>query len=185
MGAPLQQALILIVQTVFQLYLMLVLLRFLLQVAKADFYNPLSQFIVKATNPLVVPLRRIIPGFAGFDIASLVLALVVYMIGVTLIGLILGGLIPILNILIYSVIGVANLIIYIYFGALIINVIASWVAPGSYHPALVLVNQILEPLMAPIRRLIPPMGGIDISPIFVFLLLRVLQIFLPATPLGF
>lgn len=178
MGAPLQEALILIVRTLFQMYLLVVLLRFLLQVAKADFYNPISQFIVKATNPLLVPLRRIIPGFGGIDIASLVLALVVQMIGITLLSVIAGGLPPIVSIVVYSIVKVASLIISIFFWALIINVVASWIAPGSYHPALVLISQILEPLMAPIRRLIPPMGGIDISPIFAFLLLQVLQIFL-------
>lgn len=178
MGAPLQEALILIVRTLFQMYMLVVLLRFLLQVAKADFYNPISQFIVKATNPLLVPLRRIIPGFAGIDVASLILAFVIQIIGITLISVIAGALPPMLSIIIYSIVKVASLIISVYFWALIINVVASWVAPGSYHPALVLIAQILEPLMAPIRRVIPPMGGIDLSPIFAFLLLEVLQIFL-------
>ena len=82
MAPALQEALIFIIQTVFQLYLTVVLLRFLLQVARADFYNPISQFIVKATNPPLKPLRRIIPGFGGFDLASLVLALIVQLLAI-------------------------------------------------------------------------------------------------------
>jgi YggT family protein len=181
--APLIEALIFIIQTLFHFYLLLVLLRFILQVARADFYNPISQFIVKATNPPLKPLRRIIPGLAGVDLASLLLALIIQLLAIWSVAALYGlGFINPLTVIIWAFAGTSSFIVNIFFFGLIISVISSWIAPGSRHPALMLVQQMLEPLMAPIRRLIPPMGGIDISPIFAFLLLQVLKIFISYVP---
>lgn len=175
--APLQEIGTLIVQTLGSLYLLVVMLRFLLQQARADFYNPISQFIVKATNPLLIPLRRVIPGLMGIDLAAIVLALVVQFLVIELGALILlGGLINPLVALMWSAVGLLALTANIYFWGLLIMVIASWVAPHSSNPALRLVLQLVEPVMAPFRKLLPDMGGIDISPIFAFLALNVVQI---------
>ncbi len=185
MAPALQEALIFIIQTVLQLYLMVVLLRFLLQVARADFYNPISQFIVKATNPPLKPLRRIIPGLGGFDLASLVLALLVQLVAIWSVAALYGlGFLNPLIALTWAIAGTVAFIINIFFFGLIISVVVSWVAPGSHHPIIILVHQILEPLMGPIRRLIPSMGGLDISPIFAFLFLEVLRIFLRYVPVN-
>ena len=173
------EALIYIIQTLGSLYLLIVLLRFILQLVRADFYNPLSQFIVKATQPLVTPLRRVIPGFAGLDLASLVLAIVVQLllmvITLTLMGYNVGGFI--LQLLVWSLIGVTSLFLKVFFFALIISVILSWVAPGSYNPGAQLVNQICEPLLAPFRKLLPNLGGLDISPIFAFITINLIDRF--------
>lgn len=173
------EALIYIIQTLGSLYLLIVLLRFILQLVRADFYNPLSQFIVKATQPLVTPLRRIIPGFAGLDLASLVLAILVQMllmiVTLTLMGYNVGGFI--LQLLVWSMIGVTSLFLKVFFFALIISVILSWVAPGSYNPGAQLVNQICEPLLAPFRKLLPNLGGLDISPIFAFITINLIDRF--------
>ncbi len=173
------EALIYIIQTLGSLYLLIVLLRFILQLVRADFYNPLSQFIVKATQPLVKPLRRIIPGFAGLDLASLVLAILVQLllmvITLTLMGYNVGGFI--LQLLVWSLIGVTSLFLKVFFFALIISVILSWVAPGSYNPGAQLVNQICEPLLAPCRKLLPNLGGLDISPIFAFITINLIDRF--------
>ena len=172
-------AAIFVVQTLVSLYLAIVLLRFVLQLVKADFYNPLSQFIVKATQPLVTPLRRIIPGFAGLDLASLVLAILVQLllmiVTLTLMGYNVGGFI--LQLLVWSMIGVTSLFLKVFFFALIISVILSWVAPGSYNPGAQLVNQICEPLLAPFRKLLPNLGGLDISPIFAFITINLIDRF--------
>lgn len=182
---PMTEAIVFIVQTLFHLYMLVVLLRFLLQVARADFYNPVSQFIVKVTNPPVKPLRRIIPGLAGLDLASLLLALMIQIVAISTVTLLLGyGLLNPLQLLLWAVVGTISFIVNIYIFSLIIAVIASWVAPGSYNPALMLISQLLEPVVGPIRRIMPDLGGIDISPIFVFLLLQVVQIFLKAVPLN-
>ncbi len=173
------EALIYIIQTLGSLYLLIVLLRFILQLVRADFYNPLSQFIVKATQPLVTPLRRIIPGFAGLDLASLILAIVVQLVlmivTLTLMGYNVGGFI--LQLLVWSLIGVTSLFLKVFFFALIISVILSWVAPGSYNPGAQLVNQICEPLLAPFRKLLPNLGGLDISPIFAFITINLIDRF--------
>jgi len=167
----------LIIDTLSSLYLMIILLRFILQLSRADFYNPISQFVVKATNPLVVPLRRIIPGVAGIDLASIVLAVLfqAVVIGVKLAVLGLGMANPV-GILVMSLVLVIGMILKVYFWSLLIMIVASWIAPGSMHPALVLINQICEPVMAPFRKLLPPMGGLDLSPILVFLVLQVLSV---------
>ncbi|WP_417703661.1 YggT family protein [Pseudomonas sp.] len=174
------EALIYIIQTLGSLYLLIVLLRFILQLVRADFYNPLSQFIVKATQPLVTPLRRIIPGFAGLDLASLVLAILVQLllmvVTLTLMGYNVGGFI--LQLLVWSLIGVTSLFLKVFFFAMIISVILSWVAPGSYNPGAQLVNQICEPLLAPFRKLLPNLGGLDISPIFAFIAINLADRFI-------
>jgi YggT family protein len=173
------EALIYIIQTLGSLYLLIVLLRFILQLVRADFYNPLSQFTLKATQPLLKPLRRIIPGLGGLDLASLVLAILVQVLLMVVIILIAGAnpLAVGLQLLVWAVIAVTSLFLKIFFFAMIISVILSWVAPGSYNPGAQLVNQICEPLLAPFRRLIPNLGGLDISPIFAFIALNLLDRF--------
>jgi YggT family protein len=166
-----------LVQTALSLYLLVMLLRFLFHFSRADFYNPISQFVVRATNPLVRPTRRLFPAFGRFDSASLVLAVVLQALGIVTLLLLHGvGLVGPTLILAWSVIGVLGLLVNIYFFALLAMIIISWVAPTSRHPALLLLWQITEPVMAPVRRILPPMGGLDFSPILVFILINVLQI---------
>ncbi|WP_122569596.1 YggT family protein [Pseudomonas viridiflava] len=172
----LNTAAIYVLQTLGSLYLTLILLRFVLQLVRANFYNPLSQFIVKATQPLLKPLRRIIPSIFGLDMSSLVLAIIVQMILMALTLLLTAGTAgdPLL-LLLWSIISVTALFLKIFFFALIISVILSWVAPGSNNPGAELVNQICEPALAPFRRIVPNLGGLDISPILAFLVLKLLD----------
>jgi len=168
-----------VVQTLGSLYLLIVLLRFILQLVRADFYNPLSQFIVRATQPLLKPMRRVIPGFGGVDVASLVLAVLVQLVLLALIIKLMGyALPPILQLLVWSLVGITALFLKIFFFALIISVILSWVAPHSHNPAAILVIQICEPVLAPFRRFLPSMGGLDLSPIFAFIALNLLDMLL-------
>lgn len=167
---------IFLIRTIGSLYLMVVLLRFLLQLVRADFYNPISQGISAATNPVLLPLRRVIPGFYGIDLASLVLTFIVQWIAGQLIFLIQGG--GILNplwVLPMGLIGILKMLVDIYFWGMIIYIVASWVAPFSRNPALALLRQIIEPAMAPFRKIIPPLGPIDITPIFFIILLRLIS----------
>ncbi|EHK70080.1 MULTISPECIES: YggT family protein [Pseudomonadaceae] len=177
--SALAQALVYVIQTLGSLYLLIILLRFILQLVRADFYNPLSQFTVRATQPLLKPVRRIIPGFGGVDLAALVLAVLVQlalmMVVVVLLGASIGGLFPAL--LIWALLGVASLFLKVFFFALIVSVILSWVAPQTHNPAAELVNQICEPLLAPFRRILPSLGGLDLSPIFAFIVINLLDRF--------
>lgn len=160
-------------------YMTIILLRFLLQLARADFYNPISQFAVKATNPLLRPLRRVIPGWGGIDGAALVLAVLIQAITFFLILVALNGGIPAFNpitLLVWAVLNVLDLIVKIYFWSVIAVVVVSWIAPGSSHPAIQLVAQITEPVMRPVRKIMPDLGGLDLSPIVVFLILNVFSV---------
>jgi len=167
----------LLIQTFFTLYITAVLLRFILQISRADFYNPISQFLVKVTAPLLQPLRRMIPGIMGIDISALVLVVVLHIIATVLLlvvndlGLGNYALLPL-----WAILGCLNLAVKIYFIAIIASIVLSWVAPGSYNPGILLLHQITEPAMVPFRKIIPPMGGLDFSPIFVFIAIQIAQI---------
>ncbi|MCX4219328.1 MULTISPECIES: YggT family protein [Pseudomonas] len=172
----LNTAAVYVLQTLGSLYLLIVLLRFVLQLVRANFYNPLCQFVVKATQPLLKPLRRIIPSLFGLDMSSLVLAILVQLVLMALTLLLTYGTTgnP-LQLLIWSLIGVTALFLKIFFWAMIISIILSWVAPGSHNPGAELVNQICEPALAPFRRIVPNLGGLDLSPIFAFLVLKLID----------
>ena len=166
-----------LIETLFDLYSYIILARFVLQIVKSDFYNPISQFVVKATNPLVVPLRRVIPGFGGIDNASLVLLIAFQFIKWLLIGLVMiGQLFPILELLLFTLKGTVSLVFNFFLFAIFVQIIASWIAPGTYNPVLQVLNDITEPLLAPARRLIPPVGGLDLSPMLVILSLYFIKI---------
>lgn len=170
-----QGILIEIVTTLFGVYATIVLLRFIFQLVKADFYNPISQGVVKMTAPVLTPLRRLIPGLWGLDISSLLLAYLIYLISFLLIVIISGGnpIDSILSIVLYAFLKLITTTINVFIFALLASIVLSFVAPMSRHPGAILSTQIAEPMMAPFRKLIPPFGGIDISPIFVFLTLSV------------
>ena len=172
----LNTAAVYVLQTLGSLYLLIVLLRFVLQLVRANFYNPLCQFAVRATQPLLKPLRRIIPSMFGLDMSSLVLAIIVQLALMALTLLLTYGTTgnP-LQLLIWSIIGATALFLKIFFYALIISVILSWVAPGSHNPGAELVNQICEPALAPFRKILPNLGGLDISPILAFMVLKLLD----------
>ncbi len=163
----------------FSAYIFIVLTRFVLQLARADFYNPISQFVLKATNPLLKPLRRIIPGYGGLDVASLVLVVVLIMLkAVLILGIQVGGFPAGIGgqLVIYSLQELASLILNYVFWAVLIRVILSWVAPDPYNPVVRVIVQVTEPIMAPIRKMLPPMGGFDLSPLIVLLGIQLLQI---------
>lgn len=174
----------LLVSTLGGMFILAVLLRFMLQLARADFYNPFTQAIVRITDPSVRLFRRFIPGYRGMDFASLVLALLAQCVCTALLIVFSGFAVPNIGLVLsWSSVGLLSFILNIYFWAMIVSIVASFIAPFSGHPALVLVRQLTEPIMAPFRRLLPAMGGLDFSPIFVFLALQILRIVL-IDPIG-
>ena len=171
------EILVYLIQTAVGIYLLAMLLRFMLQLSLADFYNPISQFLVKATNPLVLPVRRLIPARGRFDGASLLLAIVIQCLGIAALLKLFGASIPGVSLLLaWAVVAVAGLLVKIYFFALLGMIILSWIAPGTSNPAAYLMYQITEPVMAPFRKILPAMGGLDLSPILVFILINIVQI---------
>ncbi|MFK3772416.1 YggT family protein [Pseudomonas sp. NPDC089406] len=172
-------AAIFVVQTLVSLYLVIVLLRFVLQLVKADFYNPLSQFAVRATQPLLKPLRRVIPSIAGLDTSSLLLSIIIQALLMAFVLMVTYGTFgDVLHLLMWAILGITSLFLKIFWVAMIVMVIVSWVAPNSHNPAAELAYQIAEPVLAPFRRIVPNLGGMDISPIFAFIAIQVIQSFL-------
>lgn len=166
-----------LLDTIFNLYLMVVLLRVWLQASRADFYNPLSQFVVKATNPLLIPLRRLIPSIGKLDTAAVVLALLVSAGKMLLIQLLLVGQFNLITLLSGAVLTTIKEAFSLLFWVLIIRAILSWFSQGRNPMELVLL-QLTEPLLAPVRKVIPPMGGLDLSVLIVLVALQFLQILL-------
>ena len=163
---------IFLVDTLFGLYILAVMLRLLLQIVRADFYNPFSQFLVKITNPPLKPLRRIIPGWGGIDVASLVLLFVLQCTAIVIMVLLHGGVLESLSItglLMATFAKLISLLMYIYFFSLIIIALLSWISTGGYNPITALMSSITAPLLRPIRRLMPPVGMLDFS-VFVTIL---------------
>lgn len=169
---------VLIVEVVFGLYILAVLLRFLFQLVRADFYNPISQFLVALTNPLLKPLRRVIPGLFGIDIASLVLLLMLKCLEMFIVFWLGGYTLDLLPLLLAAVVDLLRLTINVYFYAVLLRVILSWFMPYgmNQNPAGNLLASLTEPLMRPARRLIPAVGGLDLSPIVVLVGLQLLQL---------
>ncbi len=167
--------LVFLIEILFGAYVFVVLLRFLLQLVRADFHNPISQFTVKVTTPVLRPLRRFIPGMGGVDIASIILMLLLLMVQQTLVMLILGhGLHP-LQAFAQAIPELVNLFINFYIFAVLLQVIMSWVNPGHYNPAIALLDRLTDPVLRPARRLIPSFGGLDLSPMVVMIGLSLLK----------
>jgi len=180
----LMEAFIFLIRTLIGAYISILLLRLLFQLVRADFYNPISQAIVKLTSPLVIPLRRIMPSIGRIDTSSLLLATLFQMLLVCVIFLLRGFNPPILQVVLWSALGLLHRLLDIYTFALFFVVIISWVAPYSRNPAAVLATQLTEPLLRPVRGLIPPLGGLDFSVMIVMLFLYVLGNFIiPGIPI--
>jgi len=166
------QALYFIVKTLTQLYLLLLLLRFWLPLFGADFRSPVSQGILRLTSPLIVPIRRIIPSVGRVDTATVLVAVIIEYLLVLLLLALRGVNAEFFAIAMTAVLELAILSLNLMFFVILVRIILSWVAPGTYNPMVALLNTLAEPVLRPFRRLIPPIGGLDISPIFAIVLLQ-------------
>ncbi len=154
-----------LIDIIFGLYILAVMLRFMLQWFRADFYNPMAQALIRITNPPLKPLRKLIPGLGGIDVASIVLMLVLQMVAAALMSLVSGMTLHPAFLFFYSIAELVSLFLMVFIVAIVIQVIVSWVNPGAYNPALSMVYTLTEPVLRPARRLIPSMGGLDLSPL--------------------
>lgn len=164
-----------LVNTLFDLYIMVILLRIWLQVARADFYNPFSQFIIKATQPIVGPLRRVIPSLGSWDTATILFAFVVACLKIITLSLMTNSA---FNPMVVSISGLIILLTAVFkliFWVLILRAILSWVSQGR-NPIEAVMVQLSEPLLAPVRRFIPAIGGLDLSMIVVLLGLQFIEL---------
>lgn len=169
-----------LIDTLLSLYIMTFMLRFLFQWARTDFYNPISQFLVKVTNPLLVPVRRIIPGLFGLDMAALLIMFLLGFLKLTLITLVLGGAFQPATFAVYTVAQLLQLAIYIFIFTIIVQAVISWINPHNYNPVTALLYSLNEPLLRPARRILPDLGGLDLSPLLVIIILQLLLMLLVA-----
>lgn len=174
--SALQNVGVFLVDTLFSLYIGAVLLRLLLALARANFYNPLSQFLVKITNPVLVPMRRMIPAMGKVDTAAVVLALGLTVIKVLLLLGLQGGGADLFRVVVSSVLEVIRTVIHIYIFALVVQAVLSWVGNTYGNPLADLLNSLTEPLLRRIRGFVPVIGMVDLAPMAAILLLYVVLI---------
>ena len=167
--------LLFLIETLFDLYIIVLMLRFILQQVRADFYNPISQFIVKATAPVLNPARKIIPGIGGIDLATIIVVILFIAAKIFIIAL-LAGYSPTLPALILTGIrDFISLALNIFIFAIVIQAILSWINPDPYNPVSGLLFSITRPVLEPFRRIIKPVGGLDLSPLFALIALMFVQ----------
>jgi len=170
------QALVFVVNAVAQLYLFVLLLRILLPWLGADYRNPITQAILKITSPVVVPLRRIIPPVGRVDTATLLVAFIIQYLLILLILLIFGRTADVGTIALTAVVDLVLLLLRLFVFAIIIRVILSWISPGGYNPALAIIHALTDRVLLPFRRIIPPLGGLDLSPLVAIILITAVTI---------
>jgi YggT family protein len=171
------EALIYLLRFAFDALLTILIMRVWLQLVKADFYNPLSQFIVKVSNPLVIPCRKIIPGFGGIDLATVLLAFIMATAKFISITLLSGGELDLVISVYVGLIILAKQIGFLIFIIMLAMALMSWVVQG-YNPTQMVFHQLTEPFLKPIKKIVPSIGGLDLSVLIAFLLLNVINIFL-------
>ena len=178
-----QNALTFIIRTLVDLYIITFVLRLILQWVRADFGNPMTQFVLKVTNPLVMPLRRMVPSVRGLDTATLLVVLLLEMVvTLGLIKLTCVGNPDVIQLILLTILRLAYLILRIYLFVILIYVLLSWISPGGYHPVAQLLSAVAEPVLRPFRNLIPSIGGIDLSPLFALIAIQALTMVLPIGP---
>lgn len=168
-----------LLKTITQLYLLTFLIRFVLQWVRADFYNPLSQFIVRVTNPLVIPVRRIVPSAGGIDLATVLLLLALEAVFTWILMVFVGAAVPPVTFALLVVLRLVAMTIMFYTIVILVYAILSFVGPGQATPLSLLLGQIVLPVLGPFRRILPPVGGLDLSPLVVLILLQAVHVALP------
>lgn len=173
------QALVFLIEIFFSFSILMVLLRFFLTFVRADFYNPVSQFVVKVTNPLIKPLRGLIRIYNRVDFVSIIVLILLQATKLFLILFIANGIFPSLfGLFLLTIAHLLGLIFNFYFFIIIILVIISWVNPSAYNPLLALIYQLSDPVLRVIKKIIPPIGVFDLAPLIVIISINMLKILL-------
>jgi len=171
-------ALLFILDALLTLVVVAFLLRLLMPIVRADFRNPIGQAVLQLTNPLVMPLRRLLPPAGRIDVASAAALLVVQLAKTAALRLVSGAGLPLLPLAGGALRDLASTVLQFYFVVVLVYALLSWVAPGNHGPGPQLLGRLCEPLLAPLRRIVPPIGGLDLSALFVLIGLQALQILL-------
>lgn len=179
MGSAFSNGLQFLINTLFTLYSFVLLVRVLLPAVQADYYNPFSQFIIKLTQPILGPCQKILPHTDRFDTAAIVVLWLFICIKIwVVLGLLLSTQLSLLGVALFAIAQILELLIQFYFFAIIIQAILSWVQPNHYNPFVTILSQLNEPLLAPFRRHVPSIAGLDLSPLLALIALQLLSIML-------
>ncbi len=177
MGSPVS-AFSFLIETVFHLYLVVVLLRILLEAVRADFYNPIVQVLLRLTDPLVKPLSKVIPNIGRINVSAVVVLYVVQLVGLIILVVLSGRALDPLLLAVLAVMRLVRMLLVFYMIMIVVGVILSWVGQGVRHPLIPVVYQLVDPVLAPIRRVLPSLGGIDLSPLVAIIGIQFLIILL-------
>jgi YggT family protein len=178
--SALLNALVFLVDTLLSLALFVVLARLLLQWARADFRNPIAQAIVKITNPLILPLRRVLPPIGKIDTASVVAVVLVAVVKVGIVFALTGYGSAGVQVWVRTVaVELVQVLLNTYFYSILLYALLSMIAPGGYSPLQSVLGSVCEPVLRPFRRLIPPIAGIDLSPLWAMIAIQVILRLLP------
>ena len=174
-----RDSLFFLIRVLSHLYLLLFLLRFIMHWIRADFYNPLAQFVVRATNLLVVPARRVSPATSVIDLPTLAVLIIVETIATWL-------LLSVASVpwtwdvfASYVLFRLVNLALSLYTWTILVYVILSWVSPGGYHPLTMMLSELNQPILGRIRRILPPISGLDLSPLLAVILIQTISVAIP------
>lgn len=193
---PTLQAFNFLISIIFDLYIMVVAVRFLMQATRANYYNPLAQAVVKLTNPVLIPLRRVVPGLMGQDMAALVLSLLLIIAKMLVFKALMLGQVSVAGYTVSSAaltlpgmvmlapIDLLNLFFNVFIYSLVILAILSWVNPMGQNPAAEVLSDITRPVIAPVRQWIKPMGGLDFSLLVALVLLQMLKMIVIGNLIG-
>jgi YggT family protein len=174
-----QDALLFLFKALTNIYLLAFLLRFIMQTVRAGYNNPLAEVVFRVTSPLVVPARRILPSVAGLDTPTLAVLIVLEVIVTLLLLWLLNIALSPPVVLLYSLLRLILLTLWFYTGAIIVYAILSWFGNRGINPIAILLGNLVEPVLRPARRLLPPISGFDLSPLIVILLLQAAMLALP------
>lgn len=171
---------LILVDFLFGLLIGLFVVRVLLQVVRANFHNPICQFFYRATNPLLVPMRRWLPPIGRVDSAASLIALLLCVIQVWLLGALGGLALPPLATLVLAVGSLINVLLTLYFWLIVVRIILSFLNPDAYHPAIPLLGQLTEPVLRPLRKILPATGAFDFSPLLATLIIVLARVLIVA-----
>ena len=181
-GGYFSNAGVFLINALFGLYLFAVMLRFVFQLVRVDARQPLYRGVIKATNPVLAPMRRHIPSIHGVDTASVLLLLVLQLVNTWLVALVLGVSPHVLGLIVVAIAELITKAVWIFMGAILIQIVLSWIAPGTYNPMVDVIDAVARPLVRPARELLPPIGGLDFSPMLAIIALN-LVLMLAVAPL--
>ena len=165
-----------VIQFIFVALVTLIVLRVLLQWVRANFHNPICQFLYKTTNPVLMPLRKVIPAWRNLDIAGIALAWLATVIKLVLLYATVGQSLGIAGLGVLAIADLIDFVLLLYIVLVLVRVVISFIGADSYHPVVPLVLQLTEPVLKPVRRHLPDVGGIDFSPMVVLIIIKVIQI---------